>query len=153
MHASPCRVVPGDDAWRINVMYDERRHRDQLSGGDELRGGEVHQHGRTGLVHDLRRRQLPQHGEYGGDELHGLPWKYCIDGRSDELFLRLGLLRERGDALDRRVMHASPCRVVPGAGRWDDIMYDERGHRDQLSGGDELRGGEVHQRGRTGLVL
>jgi hypothetical protein len=33
-------------------VYDER-HDDQLSGGDELRGREVHRHGWSKLVHDL----------------------------------------------------------------------------------------------------
>ena len=135
MHTSNGRQVPGDDERRADVMYDER-HGDQLSGGGQLRGGVVHIFCRTELVHDLRRRQLPRHGGHGGDELHGLPCKYCIDGRSDELFLRLGLLRKRSDALDRRDVHAGSGGQVPGAGRWDDVMYDERRHDDQLSGGD-----------------
>jgi hypothetical protein len=66
-----------------------------------------------------------------------LPCKYCIDGRSDELFLRLGLLRKRSDALDRRDVHAGSGGQVPGDDeRRDDVMYDERRHDDQLSGGD-----------------
>ena len=40
-------------------------------------------------------------------------------------------------------MHAGSGGQVPGAGRWDDIVYDER-HDDQLSWGDRLRGRVIH---------
>ena len=73
MHAGPSGQVPGDDERRDNILHDERRHRDQLSGGDVVCGGEVHVLGWTEFVHDLHRRQLPKHGGHGGDELHGLP--------------------------------------------------------------------------------
>ena len=76
----------------------------------------IHVFGWAELMHDLHRRQLPEHGEHGGDELHGLPCKYCIDGRSDELLLQHGLLRERGDAREWRDVHTVTCRVVPGDG-------------------------------------
>ena len=52
MRAGHGRQVPGDDERRDGLVYDER-HDDQLSGGDELRGREVHRHGWSKLVHDL----------------------------------------------------------------------------------------------------
>ena len=36
MHAVTCGVVPGDDERRFDVLYDERRHDDQLSGVDAV---------------------------------------------------------------------------------------------------------------------
>ena len=116
-------------------------------------GGEVHVLGWTELVHDVRRRQLPKHGGHGGDELYGLPRKYCIDGRSDELLLQHGLLCERGDAREWRVVHTVTCRVVLGDDeRRVDVLYDERRHRDELSGGDAVCGGDVHLLGWAELV-
>ena len=53
MHAGSGGQVPGDDERRDDVMYDERRHRDQLSGGDQLRGGVVHVFCRAGFVLEL----------------------------------------------------------------------------------------------------
>ena len=135
MHAGSGGQVPGDDERWINIVYDERGHRDQLSGGDRLRGRDVHVNGWAELVQQLRRQQLLEHGGRGGDELHSLPDEQCSGGRRNELLLQQGLLRERSDALDRRDVHAGSGWQVPGAGRWDDIVYDER-HDDQLSGGD-----------------
>ena len=94
------------------------------------------------LLRDVRRQQLLEHGEHGGDELHGLSDEQCSGGRRDELLLQHGLLCEPGHAYYGHV-HAGPGGVVPGDDeRRDDIMHDER-HNDQLSGGDGLRGGDV----------
>ena len=71
MHAGPGGVVPGAER-SDDFMYDERRHCDQLSGSNVVRGGEVHFIDWPVLVHDLRRQQLLGQGGHGGDELHGL---------------------------------------------------------------------------------
>ena len=55
MHAGGSRQVPGDGERWINIVYDERGHRDQLSGGDRLRGRDVHVLGWAGRVQHLRR--------------------------------------------------------------------------------------------------
>ena len=68
-------------------MYDERRHRDQLSGSDRLCGGDVHLIRWAELVHDLRCQQLLEHGKRGCDELHGLSDEQCGVCRRDELLL------------------------------------------------------------------
>ena len=85
MHAVTCGVVPGDDERGVGSVWVERDG-DQLSGIAVVCGWFVVGR-RRGLLHDLRRRQPPKHGGHGGDELPGLPWKYCIDGRSGELLL------------------------------------------------------------------
>ena len=72
MHAGSGGQVPGDDERWINIVYDERGHRDQLSGGDRLRGRDVHVNGWAELVQQLRRQQLLEHGGRWGDELHGV---------------------------------------------------------------------------------
>ena len=53
MHAGRGRQVPGDRERRDDIMYDERRHRDQLSGSDRLCGGDVHLIRWAGLVLEL----------------------------------------------------------------------------------------------------
>ena len=49
-------------------------------------------------------------------------------------------------------MYAGRGRQVPGAGRYDDVMHDER-HDDQLSGGDAVPCGDLHVLGGAGILL
>ena len=86
VHAGSGGRVPGDDERWINIVYDER-HDDQLSGGDRLRGRDVHVNGWAGLVQQLRRQQLLEHGGRWGDELHGLSDEQCGVSRPVELLL------------------------------------------------------------------
>ena len=87
MHAGRGRQVPGDDEQWDDIMYDKRRHRDQLSGSNVVRGGEVHFIDWPVLVHDLRCQQLLGHGGHGGYELHGLSCEQRSVCRRDELLL------------------------------------------------------------------
>ena len=108
-------------------MYDERRHRDQLSGSDRLCGGDVHLIRWAGLVLEL-------------------PCIQHVCSRCDELLLQYGLLGECSDALDRRIVHAGRGGEVPGNSEWGvGVLYDERylAHG-QLSRGDKLCDRDLH---------